>query len=129
MAEFDRTVRDNRLEAEEALKKIDIIRGFINEAEQKTAEARANLADAESDARLASQIAMMAKSTSEDTWNVRESRIVCRQWQLMLLLCVSFDIRRDSGSCVDIKKMYHVFQNCRVFILSLAKRFCPVTLF
>lgn len=69
LQEFDHTVRDNRLKAEEALKKIDIIRGFINDAEQKTAEARANLADAETDARLASQIAMMAKSTSENTWH------------------------------------------------------------
>lgn len=70
MAEFDRRVRENRLEAEEALKRIPEIRGYIDRAEQTTQEARSNLNNAETDALVAKEVAEIAKTTAEKTYLV-----------------------------------------------------------
>lgn len=70
-SDFDRTVNDNKAEAQEALRSIGAIRQHISNAENKTREARFNLADAETDAQLANATATMARATAGRTWHVR----------------------------------------------------------
>jgi len=58
-------VRDNKAEAENALKKIPEIERNIIDAEQKTRDARNNLAGAEKDATDAKEIAESAQQEAE----------------------------------------------------------------
>lgn len=63
-------MKENKLEAEEALKRIPEIRGYIDRAEQTTQEARSNLNNAELDASAAKDVAERAKTTAEKTYLV-----------------------------------------------------------
>ena len=63
-------MQNNKKDAEDALKKIPEIQNYIDEAEQKTQEARDNLRNAEYDAGAAKEIAETAKRTAEKAYLV-----------------------------------------------------------
>jgi len=75
-SEFDQKVRESKLEADEALKKIPEIERMINSAEQMTREAQDSLTAAAIDANAAMELAELAKNIAENADRVSRAIFV-----------------------------------------------------
>jgi len=78
-AEFDQVVKESRMEAEEALKKIPEIERHIEDAETSTRSALAELHSADMYASAAEELALAAQNKSNSALDVCDVAVCSQQ--------------------------------------------------